>query len=100
MMGKGLNLHPQRLIHAFGSGKHPINRILSNVYTPRSQDVTMMGKGLNSGFLASFASGVVERNCKQQSNRHIQGHLNWLFGCSGWGTEPNSAQQVWYVGIQ
>ena len=25
---------------------------------------------------------------------------NWLFGCSAWGTEPNNAQQVWYVGIQ
>ena len=25
---------------------------------------------------------------------------NWLFGCSAWETEPNSAQQVWYVGIQ
>ena len=42
------------------------------VYTPRSQYVTMMGIGLNSGFLVSFASGVVVRNCwmKQQSNRH------------------------------
>ena len=36
------------------------NRILSKVYSPRSQDVTMMSKGLNSGFLVSFASGVVE----------------------------------------
>ena len=26
--------------------------------------------------------------------------INWLFGCSAWGTEPNSTQQVWYVGIQ
>ena len=39
---------------------------------------------------------------KQQSNRHMQGHLqlpNWLFGWSTWGTEPISTQQVWYVGI-
>ena len=30
-----------------------------------------------SGFLISFASGVVKKNCwmKQQSNGHIQGHL-------------------------
>ena len=35
------------------------------------------GTRLLSGFLVSFASGVVERNCwmKQQSNTHIQGHL-------------------------
>ena len=62
------------------------------------------GKRLFSGFLVSFASGVVEKNCwmKQQSNRHTQGHYGypiWLFGCSSWGTEPNSAQQVWYDGI-
>ena len=40
---------------------------------------------------------------KQQSTRHIQGHLwlsNWLFGCCVQGTEPNRAQQVWYVEIQ
>ena len=52
-----------------------------------------------------FTSGAVKWNCwmTQQSNRHIQGHLhfpNWLFGCSAQGTEPNSARQVWYVGIQ
>ena len=43
----------------------------------RSQDATQRWKRLFSGFLVSFASGVVERNCwmKQQSNRHIQGHL-------------------------
>ena len=57
-------------------------------------------------FLGSLlvASGVVERNCwmKQQSNIYIQGHLQLSsqFGCSAWGTEPNSTQQVWYVGIQ
>ena len=27
-------------------------------------------------------------------------YLNWLFGCSAWVTEPNSTQQVRYVGIQ
>ena len=34
------------------------------------------GKRLFSGFLVRFAR-VVERNCwmKQQSNRHVQGHL-------------------------
>ena len=63
------------------------------------------GKRLFSGFLVSFASGVVERNCwmKQQSNRHMQGHYgvpSWLFGCSAQGTEPNSTQQVRYLGIQ
>ena len=63
------------------------------------------GKGLFSGFLVGFASRVVERDCwmKQQSNRHIQGYL-WLSKLAVWvlcmGTEPNSAQQVWYVGIQ
>ena len=79
------------------------NRMLSKVYSPRSQDVTMMSNGLNSGFLVSFASGVVKSNCwmKQQSNTHIQGNLQrsklsvWVL-C----TEPNSTQQVWYVGIQ
>ena len=48
------------------------------------------GTRLSSGFLVSFASGVVERNCwmKQQSNGHIQGHLQlsklavWVF-CMG-----------------
>ena len=59
----------------------------------------MMGKGLNSGLLVSFSSGVGEKNCwmKQQLNRHIQGHLQLselaVWG-SGWGTEPNSTQQV------
>ena len=35
-----------------------------------------MMERLFSGFLVSFASGVVKWNCwmKQQSNRHIQGH--------------------------
>ena len=28
------------------------------------------------------------------------GFPNWLFGCSALGIESNSAQQVWYVGIQ
>ena len=37
------------------------NRFLSKVYTPKSQDITMMRKGLNSGFLVNFASGVVEK---------------------------------------
>ena len=40
---------------------------------------------------------------EKQSNKHIRGtysYPNWLFGCSAWGTEPISAQQVQYVGIQ
>ena len=40
---------------------------------------------------------------KQQSNRHIQGHLQrskLADGALFMGTEPNSAQQVWYVGIR
>ena len=39
---------------------------------------------------------------KQQSNSHTQGDLLVSkTDCLGaWGTEPNSAQQVWYVGIQ
>ena len=43
------------------------------------------GKRLFSGFLISFASGVVQRNCwmKQQANRHIQGHL-WLSKLAVW----------------
>ena len=65
-----------------------------------------VGTRLFSGFLVSFTSGVVENNCwmKQQSNTQKQGALmaiqNWLFGCSAWVTEPNSTQQVGYVGIQ
>ena len=64
-----------------------------------------VGKRLFSGFLVSFASGVVEWNCwmKQQSNhrnRSTYGYPNWLFGCSARVTEPNSTQQVRYVGIQ
>ena len=31
--------------------------------------------------------------------RGTYSYPNWLFGCSAWGTEPNSTQQVWYVGI-
>ena len=40
---------------------------------------------------------------EQQSNRHIQGHLQLsklAIGVLCMGTEPNSAQQVWYVAIQ
>ena len=61
------------------------NRILSKVHSTRSQDVTMMSKGLNSGILVSPASGVVERNCwmKQQSNTRIQRHL-WLSKLAVW----------------
>ena len=40
---------------------------------------------------------------KQQSNRHTQGHLQ-LSKLEVWvlcmGTEPNSTQQVGYVGVQ
>ena len=39
----------------------------------------------------------------QQSNLHTQGvseYPNWLFGCPAQGTEPNSVQQLRYVGIQ
>ena len=77
------------------------HRILSKIYTKVTR-CHNDGIGLNSGLLVSFASGVVERYCwmKQQSNRHIQGLSKLLFGCSAWGTDPNSAQQVWYVGIQ
>ena len=55
----------------------------SKVYSTRPQDVTMMGKGFNSGFLASFTSGVAEKNClmKQQSNRHIPGALMAIQPC-------------------
>ena len=56
-------------------------------------------------FLSSLLVMPVEMwtNCcmKQQSNRHIQGHL-WTTSVDAlpWGTEPNSTQQVRYVGIQ
>ena len=46
-------------------------------------------------------NGIAEQ--KQQSNLHTQGvseYPNWLLGCPVWGTEPNSTQQLWYVGIQ
>ena len=64
-----------------------------------------VGTRLFSGFLVSFASGVVKKNCwmKQQSNTQKQGtysYPNWLFGCSAWVTEPNKTQQVGYVGIR
>ena len=45
-------------------------------------------------------NGIAEQ--KQQSNLHRGTYwypTGW-FGCPGWGTEPNSTQQVWYVGIQ
>ena len=60
-----------------------------------------VGARLFSGFLVSSASGVVEWNClmKQQSNTQKKGHL-WLFECFAWITEPNSTQQVRYVGIK
>ena len=38
---------------------NPCNRILSKVYLPRSQDITMMSQEFNSGLLVSFASGGV-----------------------------------------
>ena len=63
-----------------------------------------VGTRLFSRFLVSFASGVVERNCwmKQQSNTQKQGALTAIqTGCfSAQVTEPNSTQQVGYVGIQ
>ena len=40
---------------------------------------------------------------KQQSNLQKRGVFKIQTGCLGdsaWGTEPNSAQQVWYVGTQ
>ena len=64
-----------------------------------------VGTRLFSGFPVSFASGVVKRNywMKQQSNTQKQGHLQ-LSKLAVWvlcmGTEPNSTQQVGYVGIQ
>ena len=44
-----------------------------------------VGTRLLSGFLVSFASGVVKRNCwmKQQSNTQKQGHL-WLSKVAVW----------------
>ena len=53
------------------------------------------------GLPVKLPNGIAEQ--KQQSNLHRQGtdkYPNWLFGCPSWGKEPNSTQQVWYVGIQ
>ena len=46
---------------------------------------------------------LFNENTKQQSNLYIQVtylYPNWLFGCSAWGTEPNSTQLLWYVSLQ
>ena len=44
-----------------------------------------VGTRILSGFLVSFASGVVKRNCwmKQQTNTQKQGHL-WLSELAVW----------------
>ena len=46
---------------------------------------------------------LFRQNTKQQSNLHTQmtySYPNWLFGYPAQETEPNSSQQLWYVGIQ
>ena len=46
---------------------------------------------------------LLNKNTKQQSNLHkerLKGTLTGCLGNSVYGTEPNSTQQVWYVGIQ
>ena len=48
-----------------------------------------------------LSNGITDE--KQQSNldtQEVSEYPNWLFGCPAWGTEPNSAQQLRYVGIQ
>ena len=51
----------------------------------------------------SYQMGLLfNENTKQQPNLHTRVtyyYPSWLLGCSAWGTEPNSAQQLWYVGI-
>ena len=46
---------------------------------------------------------VVNTNTKQQANLPKERLKDIQTGCLGdsaWGTVPNTAQQVWYVGIQ
>ena len=53
------------------------------------------------GVPVKLSKGIADE--KQQSNLHTQvisWYPNWLFGCPAWGTEPNSAQQLRYDGIQ
>ena len=41
-----------------------------------------------------------ETTIKYTETGGTYGYQTWLFGCSAWVTEPNSTQQVRYVGIQ
>ena len=41
-----------------------------------------------------------ETTIKYKETGGTYGYPNWLFGCSAWVIEPNSTQQVRYVGIQ
>ena len=92
--------HSQNLFTA----SETVNHTEKNVnLTPRAQQVTQC-TSLDS-LLGRYASEVAKWNCckKQQSNLHTQGfseYPNWLFGCPAQETEPNSAQKVWYAGIQ
>ena len=41
-----------------------------------------------------------ETTIKYTKTGSTYSYPNWLFGCSAWVTEPNSTQQLRYVGIQ
>ena len=41
-----------------------------------------------------------ETTIKYTETGGTHGYSNWLFGCSARVTEPNSTQQLRYVGIQ
>ena len=41
-----------------------------------------------------------KNNNQTYVHKGFQGIQTGCLGDSVWGTEPNSAQQVWYVGIQ
>ena len=65
-----------------------------------------VGTTLLSGLLVIFCQWscgmelLDETTIKCTETGGTYGYPNWLFGCSAWVTEPNSTQQVRYVGIQ
>ena len=53
------------------------------------------------GMPVKLLNRIGEQNNNQTYiHRETYWYPNWLFGCPAWGTEPNSTQQLRYVGIQ
>ena len=63
------------------------------------QKFTTLGTLL--GMSVKLSNGIADETAiKHTHTQVIYFYPNWLFGCPAWGKEPNSAQQLRYVGIQ